>query len=235
MQVDSYSTLQELTLSDEFQIWKSDWSRPFPPPHLWLDYLDDPFAYTLKELSTDEVDDWDLEQMVPRATLDRLYNGRVSTRIPYFLLHTIDITNVNGEGRPCVDIGCGINELGKNYHDVWGVDIKHWDKHSDETLHSTWYSDNSNKWDRVISMNALHFGTIEEIRDNLVRLEGILKENGKAVVGLNRARIKEWNANYDDKMLVDMISSLPTVTRIVLVSTPLDATMDGNIFIWINK
>jgi len=202
--LENYSTIGEFCHTTEYQTWQNQWQSSVNDV-TWFNELED-LHYT------------------PRGWLWH----RIASRIPYYLLHTINI-----DIKKCVDIGCGDNLLSWNNPHIWGVDKG--SSAQNEELTSTWYVDNCEKWSKVISINAIHFRSVQKIGESLSKIESILTSGGSGVVTMNRFRIEEYSDIYTDELLKEQISTISTVTRVVWFDEPKDSHLDGNVWVWINK
>jgi hypothetical protein len=154
-----------------------------------------------------------------------LMQERHDTRLAYHLLDSLD----RGDQR-CVDIGCGHNP----HRDLWGVD-PHNERHRDELLTPEWYRDNWGQWPYAFSCNAMHFCDQSEIAHNIAKVRGILRPGGTAMVAINRARIRDLTRDYDQERLRQDLAQTPGMTRMVWFERPSDASMDGNVWIWLRQ
>ena len=205
--MEKYASIKEYCKTLEYQTWQNQWQPPVNDI-TWFN---------------EEDDLWDTYH----THRQKIWN-KCASRIPFYLLDTINI----GTNR-CVDIGCGGNFLSKNNPHIWGVDKG--SSAQNEELTSTWYVDNCEKWSKVISINAIHFRSVQKIGESLSKIESILTSGGSGVVTMNRFRIEEYSDIYTDELLKEQISTISTVTRVVWFDEPKDSHLDGNVWVWINK
>jgi len=192
---------------EEFQAWQRTWVCPHPE-YRWLN---------------DHSESWH-SSMTPREQLAT----RWLSRIPYFLLSTLEIAD-----HPCVDLGCGGNELKWSEPNIWGVDPRN--PQAAETLTPDWYITHWGRWHRVFSVNALHFHPVTEIADSVGKAAGLLVPGGRAVIALNRMRIQERDPAYSDESLRAALETVPYLTRAVWHTEPQDASLDGNVWLWLQR
>jgi hypothetical protein len=211
--LENYSTIGEFCHTTEYQTWQNQWQPP----------VNDVIWFNERH---------DLQKLLVWNTPREYHWNRTASRIPYYLLDSINI-----DTEKCVDIGCGDNFLSWHNSHIWGVDTHSPKQH--EELTSTWYADNSEKWSKVISINAIHFCPVQKIGESLSKIESILTSGGSGVVAINRARIKELSnlstGTYTDEVLIEQIRTISSVTRIVWLDEPKDSPLDGNVWVWINK
>lgn len=218
MQWQEFKDYQEFCDHDQYKNWMSAWNQP-KQNVTFIDYF---LGWS-----------WEL-QYGPYRALHRTFLANPwpprATRLPYWLLDSLDLQDFS-----CVDIGCGENIFTEYNSKIWGVDPNH-PEHRNEELTPEWYITNWNKWDRVFSLCALHFWPQQqccEIIDE--KIQGIMKQNGKALVSLNRERIKERTINYDPDLFKTQISNLQGINKVIWIESPEDAPMDGNIWMWFDK
>jgi hypothetical protein len=210
--MEKYASIKEFCLTDEYQTWQNQWHPPVNDV-VW---------------GNGEAAKYSHNQWYPTQR-EELWH-RTASRIPFYLLDTINI----GTNR-CVDIGCGGNFLSKNNPHIWGIDRNTPTQH--EELTPTWYDDNYEKWSKAISICAMHFCPVQMIGESLSNMENILTSGGTGVVTLNRGKIEIMtppNA-YTDELLIEQISTISTITRVVWFDIPHSSGLDGNVWIWINK
>jgi hypothetical protein len=208
--MEKYASIKEYCKTLEYQTWQNQWQPPVNDI-TWFN---------------EEDDLWDTYH----THRQKIWN-KCASRIPFYLLDTIE----PGTNR-CVDIGCGGNFLNQHNLNVWGVDCtNNTSTIQDEELTLTWYDDNYEKWSKAISMNAIHFYPVQEIGESLSNIENILTPGGTGVVTLNRGKIEKCSDTYTDELLIEQISTISTVTRVVWFDSPEESYLDGNVWIWINK
>jgi hypothetical protein len=210
--MEKYASIKEFCLTDEYQTWQNQWHPPVNDV-VW---------------GNGEAAKYSHNQWYPTQR-EELWH-RTASRIPFYLLDTINI----GTNR-CVDIGCGGNFLSKNNPHIWGIDRNTPTQH--EELTPTWYDDNYEKWSKAISICAMHFCPVQMIGESLSNMENILTSGGTGVVTLNRRKIEIMTSpnTYTDELLIEQISTISTITRVVWLDTPHISGLDGNVWIWINK
>lgn len=198
--------------TDSYQQWRRGWQIPEsirPQVDRWMD--------TEQDLWT--------QGPTPRQT----HLSRAATRLPFYLLDSLQIG-----GLPCVDIGCGHNWFQQSYPSIRGVD-PHYETDRDEPLTPAWYSQNQGRWRRAFSINALHFADPIHVAQHIGQVHTCLARGGRAMVALNRARIQEHTAAYSAAVLQETLLGCPGLTRMVWFESPVDAYMDGNVWLWIDR
>ena len=218
MQIEQYPDLRAFCQTDSYQQWLRGWQAPIAHPAVdcWYDNEQDMWYW------------WRRHQWTPRQK----YLSRVATRLPFYLLDSLQIGEL-----PCVDIGCGDNWFQQFYPTIWGVD-PHSEAHRDELLTPEWWIPNWGRWPRAFSCNAMHFCDQATIRDNILKVRGILAPGGRALVTLNRARIRDLTPDYSESALRDTLEALPGLTRMVWIDERLpggilSGGMDGNVWLWL--
>ena len=149
---------------------------------------------------------------------------RHGTRLAYHLLDSLGIGDLR-----CVDIGCGH----KPHPHLWGVDPHA--PQRDEPLTPEWWIANWGQWPRAYSCNAMHFCDQDTIAQNVAKVRGILRPQGRAVIAINRARIAERTRDYDEHGLYEALAQTPGMTRMVWFVAPANGPMDGNVWIWLRQ
>jgi hypothetical protein len=213
MQMEHYPDYDSFCGTASYQQWLETWRRPTPTPavDLWVDHHGQP---------------WLDGKAIQTPRQEALI--RVATRLPFYLLATLEIGDL-----PCVDIGCGLNWFRQFYPSIWGVD-PHNEPHRDEPLTPEWWIPNWGRWPRAFSCNAMHFCDQATIAQNIGKVRGILAPGGCAVITLNRARIQDRTQHYSEDRLREDLETTPGLTRMVWMDTPHDAHMDGNVWLWID-
>jgi SAM-dependent methyltransferase len=215
MQIEQYFDLRAFCQTDSYQQWLQGWQAPIAHPEVdcWYD-------------NEQDMMEWRHHQQTPRQK----YLSRDTTRLPFYLLDSLQIGEL-----PCVDIGCGHNWFRQFYPTIWGVD-PHSETHRNEPLTPAWYSQNQGRWARAFSCNALHFADPIQVTQNIGRVRGLLRPGGRALIALNRARIQvqERTATYSDAVLQETLLGCPGLTRMVWFESPVSASMDGNVWLWID-
>jgi len=209
--IERHPDLNAFCASPDYQKWLASWS---PPRNAEVDrWVDDPW-----QLNTGT---W---QVTPRQQLLE----RWATRMPFYLLDTMGI----GRER-CVDVGCGHNWFRRFYPTVWGVDPLN-PQHRDEELTPEWYLPNWGQWPRAFSINAMHYCDAAGLPDQIAKVRGLLSPGGRAMVALNRARIRERTQDYQEDQLRSQLAQIPGLTRMVWLDSPSNAPMDGNVWLWLS-
>jgi hypothetical protein len=201
-----------------YQHWLKAWQPPSHAAHVrWIDHELEIFTKVPRL-------DHELEifTKVPRAA------GLTSwtTRMAFYLLDSLEIGD-----RSCVDVGCGENWFKRSYPSVWGVDPL-LPQHRDEELTPEWWIPNWGKWHRAFAINSMHFCTVGDVAQQMGKMRGILAPGGKAIVTLNRQRIKDITPDYSETLLYDILCPLPGLTRMVWLDQPIDSCIDGNVWLW---
>ena len=210
MQMERYRDLIAFCSTDSYQQWLQGWQAPIAHPTVdcWHD---------------NEQDLW--QDSTPRQT----YLSRAATRLPFYLLDSLQIG-----GLPCVDIGCGHNWFQQFYTTIRGVDPRN-ETHRDEPLTPEWWIPNWGGWDRAFSICALHFADPATLRLHIGQVRAILAPGGRALIALNRARIRDATPTYSETVLQETLLECPGLTRIVGIDRPQDALLDGNVWLWIDR
>jgi hypothetical protein len=212
--IERYGTMADYCATPLYQRWLAAWS---PPQHETIDVWHDSEA--------------DLRDMngVNTVTPRQHARQRHASRLAHHLLDTLEIGT-----HDCVDIGCGDNWFKRTYPGLWGVD-PHYEHHRDELLTPEWYIDNWGQWPHAFSCNAMHFCDQDEIHHNIAKVRGVLRPHGTAVITLNRARIADRTPHYDPERLFQGLAHTAGMTRMVWFDTPQDASIDGNVWIWLRQ
>ena len=211
MKMEHHPSLTAFCASDSYQQWLAGWPEP---RHSAVDHW---------------MDSEEHRRIIWAHTPRQWLTRRWSTRLPFYLLDTLEIGSL-----ACVDIGCGDNWFRQFYPSIWGVDpYPHGEAHRNELLTPEWWVPNWGRWPRAFSCNAMHFCDQATIADNILKVRGLLSPGGRAVVTLNRARIQERTPVYSESALRDTLEALPGLTRMVWMDTPQDATFDGNVWLWL--
>jgi hypothetical protein len=156
-------------------------------------------------------------------------NASMGTRLVYHLLDSLDMGTLD-----CVDIGCGHNVFRGHYGGLYGVD-PHNKSHRDAQLTPDWYRVNHGKWSHAFSCNAIHFHDQTEVVNQIAKVRDILRPGGTAVIALNRARIQDFTRHYDPELLYDTLGKTPGLTRMAWIDEPKEASMDGNVWLWLRQ
>lgn len=151
------------------------------------------------------------------------------TRLPYWLLDSF--ANNDSE---CVDIGCGTNLFAKYQSNITGVDPEYPDFRN-YILNDAWWVDNWGKWPRVFSVNALHFVSQNDWPALIHKATGVLKSGGEAIISVNRQRIKDMEQTFTEEIMRDQISQMAYCKKVIWFQNPLDASLDGNVWMWFSK
>lgn len=166
-----------------------------------------------------------LPSHTPRGDLLHL-EPAATTRLPFYLLDSLEIGDL-----PCVDVGCGHNWFQRFYPRIWGVDPGH-ARYRDELLTPEWWISNWGRWPRAFSICAMHFFDQDTISREVLKVRGLLSPGGRAMVAISRARVGEQSTRYDPERLCRTLADLPGLARMVWFDRPLDASMDGNVWLW---
>lgn len=210
MQVEIYPDPAAFCQTPAYQEWLAQWRPPRPAQvDLWVHHE--------QELRPQ------LERRTPRWS--RL--TRAATRLPFHFLDSLEIGAL-----PCVDIGCGLNWFKAFYPTIRGVDPRN-EQHRDEELTPAWWIPNWARWPRAFSVCAMHFFPQGEIAQQIAKVRGLLTPGGRAFVALNRARIREQTADYQELLLRDQLAQTPGLARMVWLDQPASAQMDGNVWLWL--
>ena len=210
MKMEHHPSLAAFCRTTSYQQWLAGWRPPQDSGvEQWLD------------------SEQELRQPLPtpRGYLLGHHGARRATRLPFYLLDSLEIGSL-----ACVDIGCGDNWFQRFYPTIWGVDPLY---AVDERLTPEWWIPNWGQWPRAFSCSAMHFCDQATIAQNIGKVRGILRPGGRAMVTLNRARIRERTQGYSAAALRDILESIPGVTRGVWMDTPEDTSMDGNVWLWL--
>ena len=104
-----------------------------------------------------------------------------------------------------LDMGCGLNWIKSlsfmKKHKVIGVDPDA-DICPDvlAELHSEWSSLHTNFFDLAIALNSLHFGTQQQVLENIKKLVSLTKGGSKSYITINEKMIKDSNASSIDDL-----------------------------------
>jgi hypothetical protein len=209
MQVEIYKDTAAFCQTPDYLRWRDLWQPPTQMVDLWVDH--------------------DLEMRPPAnpMTPRQGYLTRMATRLPFHHLESLAIGDLR-----CVDLGCGHNWFQQFYPSIWGVDPIH-PAHRDEPLTPAWWRANQGQWPRAFSICALHFCPQPAIMHQLARVRGLLAAGGRAWIALNRARIEERTRHYQEHQLRDQLAETPGLTRMVWLDGPSNASMDGNVWLWL--
>ena len=211
MHMEHHPDLESFCRTDHYQQWLASWSPPRGAAvDLWRD-SEHPFYH----------------DHGPVQTLRQWGLTRVATRLPFYLLATLEIGDL-----ACVDIGCGHNWFRRFYPSIRGVD-PYCEQHRDEELTPAWWIPNWGRWPRAFSINALHFADQATFARDMRKVRGILCPGGRAVITLNRIRIEERTPGYSDVALRHTLEAVPGLTRMVWMDEPRAAEMDGNVWLWL--
>ena len=206
MHTERYTDHSAFCRTDCYQRWLTGWTEPRDSAvDHWVDSEEGRWCHTPRQYAL----------------------IRVTTRLPFYLLDTLEIGSL-----ACVDIGCGYNWFRQFYPTIWGVD-PHSEPYRNELLTPEWYRRNRGQWPRAFSCNAVHFCDQATIAQNIGKVRGILAPGGRAVVTLNRARIRDLTPNYSESTLRHTLGALPGLTRMVWMDAPQEAPMDGNVWLWL--
>jgi len=211
MKMEHHPSYASFCATDSYQQWLAGWRQPRDSGvEMWQD---------------SEQDLWPDPAVVQTPRQYAL--TRVATRLPFYLLDTLEIGDL-----PCVDIGCGHNWFKGFYPTIRGVD-PHNERHRDELLTPEWWIPNWGQWPRAFSCCAMHFCDQATIADNILKVRGILSPGGRAMIAINRARIRERTPHYSEARLRDQLEAVPGLTRAVWMDSPRDSGMDGNVWLWL--
>ena len=215
VRIDEYPSLAHYCAGPEYQKWLTEWQ---PPSEAKVDVWQDDEGSIRRYFGH------------PEHNTPRQYGlTRYATRLAFYHLDTLQINDL-----PCVDIGCGYNWFKRFYPSIWGVDPDN-DSYRDEKLTQEWYRYNWGKWPRLFSFNAIHFDKQQNIARNIALARGLLSSGGRALIGMNQARIKDHSPNYDPAQLKQTLQQTPGLQRMVWIHKPRDAAMDGNLWLWLDK
>ena len=216
--IQRHRTYASYCATREYQQWLTNWQAP---THTQVDVWHD-----------SQVEMWDLKRqtwdkdVANQVTPRQHARQRHATRLAHHLLDTLAIRE------RCVDIGCGDNWFKQAHPEIWGVD-PYCEQDRDEQLTPEWWIHNWGQWPHAFSCNAVHFCDQTEIVQQIAKVRGILRPAGTGLITLNRARIAERTADYDPELLCTTLGQTPGLTRMVWFDQPLDANMDGNVWLWL--
>lgn len=96
-----------------------------------------------------------------------------------------------------IDIGCGENYFKDILPNLHGVDPI--SKYSDETamFHSAYAKENANKFECAFSINAIHFISLVNFKEQIELFASMIKPSGRGMVLANSARMVEKTTEKD--------------------------------------
>ena len=216
IQVETYTTQKDYCETDQYKSWLTKWTPVDSSVDVWLDTAHEIYFFQ-----------WGERQITPREFISK----RFSSRLIFHLLEQLGVTTKQKK----VDIGCGSNCFSKIYPMVWCVDPNHEDKRH-EKLTPEWWIHNWGKWPIAFAINSLHFVKQTEVKSQLEKVNGILLDKGKALITLNRARIKERTGDdYSESKLFTDLQNIKNIERLIWIDTPEEEGLDGNIWIFLHK
>ena len=211
--VTKYASQKDYCATEEYKSWLAKWEPVDKSIDIWQDTAHDIFSWGNK--------------FTPREYI----STRFSSRLIFHLLEQLGVDTVEKK----VDIGCGTNWFSKIYPSVWGVDPEYENKRH-EKLTPEWWISNWTKWPMAFSINSLHFVDQSQLIRDIEKVGGILSAKGKALITLNRARIKEQTGDgYSENKLLNDLENIQNLDRLIWIETPEDEALDGNVWIFIDK
>lgn len=155
--------------------------------------------------------------------------------VPWYYINYLDTNE-------CVyDLGCGMNFFKPYFKNVKGIDWKHRNVPflADELGHVNdgFYQKNHQSYMSVISINALHFHPLSELRNICIKFSDLLKSGGRGFLSLNFQRMLERSEEFKnseisliEEYVRNQFDNFPFKILVLDIdlSVP-DAAMDGNI------
>lgn len=155
--------------------------------------------------------------------------------VPWYYINYLDTNE-------CVyDLGCGMNFFKPYLKNVKGIDWNH--SHvpflADEIglVNDEFYKEKNQSYQSVISINALHFHPLEELKNISIKFANLLVPGGRGFLSLNFQRMRERSKDFHvsekndiEEWIRNQFDNFPfkIIVLDVDLSVP-DASMDGNI------
>lgn len=195
--------VQQLNPLDIEAWWQEFQQRPeFAVSQTMYDH----FIGSYQEMSIVKAAWHDTVYAIPRLVCEQHRVFDISPH--YYIKFLLDISPKN-----FVDIGCGLNVFKKIYPEIIGIDSdpeSNFDifDHVDECF----VSGHLECFDAVISINTIHFSSIETVKDRLLWIKDMLKSGGRAFVSTN---LETWLMYTDKQRCLSLFDSIPSLTDLV--------------------
>lgn len=113
-----------------------------------------------------------------------------------------------------VDLGCGDNWFKKYIPCIWGIDglrpsSPHYRADQHITINDYWIKQNKNRFDYMMSINALHFRPLETLRETTLNVMSMLRR-GRGYIAFNIMRFVEKSEIGLFSDLLNNYSNRPT-------------------------
>lgn len=166
----------------------------------------DHFIVSYQEMSIIKAAWHDTVYDAPRLVCEQ---HRVFDILPhYYIKWLIDIAP-----KKIVDIGCGLNVFKKIYPNIVGIDA---DPKSNcdifDYLDADFVAGHLENFDAVISMNTIHFSSIDTVKERLLWIKKMLAPGGRAFVSTN---IETWLMHTEKQKSLDLFGDIPKLPDIL--------------------
>lgn len=134
---------------------------------------------------------------------------RVADMVAWYYIDQLDIKDFHN----VIDVGCGINPFKPYIKNLTGMDCdQSLDPDQVDFFDDEYASNNANLWDRIISINSIHFASIEFFVDRINYLGNMLKPTGKAYVATN---LETWLMHTPCEKIQEIFGKLPGIDEIL--------------------
>ena len=140
--------------------------------------------------------DRSLKEITPREKY-ALTQPTYFSAVPFYYFQYLD----HATASPIYDLGCGANLFKKYIPNIVGIGAEdptgnffHGDQHG--IVDESFYSSHQNFFDRVFSINALHFCALSNLTNVIRKFASMIKPEGKGFLALNVARLIEHDSRF---------------------------------------
>lgn len=134
---------------------------------------------------------------------------KVADMVPWYYIDLIDIQDFHR----ALDIGCGINPFKPYIKNLVGMDC-------DASLvpdqvdffDNDYVSSNTGSWDRIISINSIHFLSVEFFVERINNVKSMLKPKGRAYISTN---LETWLMHTPCEKIYNIFGKIPNTDEIL--------------------
>jgi SAM-dependent methyltransferase len=129
--------------------------------------------------------------------------------VPYYYIQYL--TDI--DPKTFVDIGCGLNVFKKTFPNLQGIDNDPQSRYDVfDTFDEDFVKGHANQFDAVITINTIHFASIDTISERLAWIQQILAPGGRAFVSFN---LETWLMYTGRSCVEQLFGSIPIFQDVV--------------------
>lgn len=136
-------------------------------------------------------------------TLRRKYFARIASMSAFYYLQFL----LEKNPKQILDLGCGDNWFKRYIPQIWGIDglprkSKWFMADESSLINDYWLQTRKNSIESLMTINAMHFLPIENVRERVINLISSVKFGGRGYIALNVSRLVEESNIEEFKYLI---------------------------------